>query len=67
MKFLVRTTLALSLSVFLTAAGPICPATGQPMGRSGCCSHHGGVCGCDGAGMQRCCDGASSPSCACGE
>jgi hypothetical protein len=36
--------------------------------RSGCCSHHSGVCGCDGAtGMQRCCDGSDSPSCRCGE
>lgn len=37
-------------------------------GRQGCCSHHGGVCGCNaGTGMQRCCDGADSPSCRCGE
>lgn len=34
--------------------------------RRGCCSHHGGVCGCDGAtGMQLCCDGTDSPSCEC--
>jgi hypothetical protein len=32
--------------------------------RSGCCSHHGGVCGCTG-GRQQCCDGALSPSCTC--
>ena len=32
--------------------------------RSGCCSHHGGVCGCSG-GRQQCCDGAFSPSCTC--
>ena len=32
--------------------------------RSGCCSHHGGVCGCSG-GRQQCCDGALSPSCIC--
>jgi hypothetical protein len=54
-------------AVTLTAAGPLCPS-GKPMGRSGCCSHHGGVCGCDGGtGMQRCCDGVNSPSCRCGE
>ena len=36
--------------------------------RSGCCSHHGGVCGCDGnTGHQQCCDGDDSPSCLCGE
>ncbi|MDP2248012.1 MAG: hypothetical protein Q8J65_07750 [Nitrosomonadales bacterium] len=32
--------------------------------RRGCCSHHGGVCGCGGATL-RCCDGTNSPSCGC--
>jgi hypothetical protein len=33
---------------------------------SGCCSHHGGVCGCDSSvGKQSCCDGTLSPSCTC--
>ena len=32
--------------------------------RRGCCSYHGGVCGCSG-GRQQCCDGALSPSCTC--
>ncbi len=32
--------------------------------RSGCCSHHGGVCGCSN-GRARCCDGSLSPSCGC--
>jgi hypothetical protein len=30
----------------------------------GCCSWHGGVCGCDG-GRKVCCDGTYSPSCTC--
>lgn len=30
----------------------------------GCCSSHGGVCGCSG-GRSRCCDGTLSPSCQC--
>ncbi len=30
----------------------------------GCCSHHGGVCGCEG-GRKVCCDGTFSPSCTC--
>ncbi len=30
----------------------------------GCCSHHGGVCGCAGS-RARCCDGSLSPSCQC--
>ena len=34
--------------------------------KSGCCSHHGGVCGCAGS-RQKCCDGSLSPSCMCGE
>ena len=34
--------------------------------RSGCCSHHGGVCGCNSyIGRLRCCDGTTSPSCGC--
>jgi len=34
--------------------------------KPGCCSHHGGVCGCNfGTGMQQCCDGKDSPSCRC--
>lgn len=34
--------------------------------RSGCCSWHSGVCGCDSSvGRQVCCDGTYSPSCTC--
>lgn len=32
--------------------------------KSGCCSWHGGVCGCEGNRVQ-CCDGTLSPSCTC--
>ena len=32
--------------------------------RAGCCSHHGGVCGCSGSRVA-CCDGTLSPSCRC--
>lgn len=32
--------------------------------RRGCCSHHGGVCGCS-SGRAVCCDGSLSPSCGC--
>lgn len=32
--------------------------------RRGCCSWHGGVCGCEG-GRALCCDGTLSPSCGC--
>ena len=30
----------------------------------GCCSSHGGVCGCQN-GRSKCCDGTLSPSCQC--
>lgn len=30
----------------------------------GCCSRHGGVCGCQN-GRSKCCDGTLSPSCHC--
>jgi hypothetical protein len=36
-----------------------------PNGQRGCCSHHGGVCGCMGNGSKKCCDGTPSPSCMC--
>lgn len=36
----------------------------QEVARRGCCSHHGGVCGCGGYRL-RCCDGTLSPSCEC--
>ncbi|MCE5318844.1 MAG: hypothetical protein LLG04_15970 [Parachlamydia sp.] len=32
--------------------------------KRGCCSWHGGVCGCQG-GRALCCDGTLSPSCGC--
>ena len=32
--------------------------------RGGCCSRHGGVCGCQN-GRAKCCDGVLSPSCGC--
>lgn len=36
------------------------------LARSGCCSWHDGVCGCDtSVGRQVCCDGSYSPSCVC--
>lgn len=36
------------------------------LARRGCCSHHGGVCGCDEAKDRIiCCDGTLSPSCTC--
>jgi hypothetical protein len=39
-------------------------ASKEELAQQGCCSHHGGVCGCSG-GRAACCDGALSPSCGC--
>ena len=36
----------------------------EEIAKRGCCSHHKGVCGCDGK-RQLCCDGKLSPSCKC--
>jgi len=53
-----------------TQTGNLLPCTqshsdDQPNQR-GCCSWHGGVCGCDSSsGRVRCCDGTLSPSCRC--
>ena len=45
---------------------PVCEPqkSDQQFARRGCCSHHGGVCGCSG-GRAACCDGSLSPSCGC--
>ena len=42
------------------------PSQSRPVreAKQGCCSHHGGVCGCGGA-KALCCDGATSPTCGC--
>lgn len=38
------------------------------LAKRGCCSHHGGVCGCDEAtGRIKCCDGTLSPTCTCAD
>jgi len=42
------------------------PATkgDETLAQQGCCSWHGGVCGCSGS-RAACCDGTLSPSCSC--
>lgn len=45
------------------------PCASQPndkaeVGQRGCCSWHGGACGCEN-GRVKCCDGTLSPSCGC--
>ena len=61
----------LMITPLLSVAGqPVCEQTKintsveEQVAKSGCCSHHGGVCGCSG-GNDLCCDGAPSPTCGC--
>jgi len=57
-KFILSTILVFTL--FLTVTSKVV------LSKSGCCSWHGGVCGCDSSvGRQTCCDGTYSPSCTC--
>lgn len=37
---------------------------GNSSGNQGCCSYHGGICGC-GMGTVMCCDNTQSPTCRC--
>jgi hypothetical protein len=39
-------------------------SSGEDIAQRGCCSWHGGVCGCSGSRVV-CCDGRLSPSCRC--
>ena len=61
----VRTTmLVMTLGLGAIALAPT--RTPDAEDRRGCCSHHGGVCGCAGdAHALKCCDGALSPTCGC--
>lgn len=38
--------------------------SGEKIAAKGCCSRHGGVCGCNN-GRVTCCDNSTSPSCTC--
>jgi hypothetical protein len=64
MKYIIAIVLAFS-GIYMLA--PIAQATPQfkpqPVENQGCCSHHGGVCGCSG-GRDMCCDGNGS-GCSC--
>jgi len=53
------------LSAYLFAPLPrIADGPNDELARSGCCSWHGGVCGCSG-NRAACCDGTLSPTCGC--
>lgn len=41
-----------------------CASQNYELAKSGCCSWHGGVCGCSG-GSVTCCDDSASPTCTC--
>lgn len=62
-KILVAAACAIGLFMILAPETRAAPAeTGDA--QRGCCSHHGGVCGCSGH-TTMCCDGGASPSCQC--
>ena len=50
---------------FLKAVKKECATQNEQTARRGCCSWHGGVCGCSPDGQAVCCDGEYSPSCGC--
>jgi len=51
----------------LNGSSPIIGAPAEEVvAQRGCCSHHGGVCGCS-DGRTVCCDSSFSPSCGCNQ
>lgn len=55
-----------SLNILALIALLVSLPVGASYAKAGCCSHHGGVAGCDNAtGHQQCKDGTDSPSCPC--
>lgn len=65
MKKLLTLTLAmLFVSTMAITCAIAVPKQNAEYERQGCCSHHGGVCGCAN-GRAKCCDGSLSPSCGC--
>ena len=56
--------IALNTSNNLTYINPSVFNMDPNAARSGCCSHHEGVCGCQ-SNRAFCCDGTLSPSCGC--
>ena len=63
-KLLVSVVLLFGLSAFAAVEQKQCEPVKDTVVQSGCCSWHGGVCGCSG-GRALCCDGTPSPSCGC--
>ena len=63
MKKLVSAAFAVALSLALLPTSHAA-STEEPDAQQGCCSHHGGVCGCS-SHTTTCCDGSASPSCHC--
>jgi hypothetical protein len=63
MRVVVSAAFFAALSLVLLPVSRAAPSPDAPEQR-GCCSHHGGVCGCS-AGHTTCCDGSTSPSCQC--
>ena len=56
--------IVLFIAVFQFVSTPHSFPPESEIQKKGCCSTHGGVCGCEG-GRIKCCDGSFSPSCRC--
>jgi hypothetical protein len=56
--------LSLDVRNLLGLPAPLPQSSPDQVDRQGCCSWHGGVCGCS-LGNIVCCDGQYSPSCGC--
>ncbi len=61
---LLMTMMSISLASFAIANQAVVDNT-LLVAQRGCCSHHGGVSGCDYNGRVICNDGTKSPSCGC--
>ena len=63
-KFLISLGLFLALVVAGLTSYVVASPDCNIFNRAGCCSRHGGVCGCQN-GRAKCCDNSLSPSCGC--
>ena len=60
---MLKQALSVAAAFAVSSAAPVC-STALAIGQQGCCSHHGGVCGCSGS-RKKCCDGRLSLGCRC--
>lgn len=69
-KFLIIGMIVLGFGMFASStvqsSRAIGKCTAEQVQKGGCCSRHGGVCGCNtDKHLMKCCDGTLSKSCGC--